>query len=256
MSASVSKSDINGSSLTVSYRDYNKDAAIRRFFVEAAHSDDKEIVIAAVFASISTHHNELTTLPLQSLTASRIGIGTWLVVGRYDRSVTAGLPMSGSILTDISTAFESMPIYTDLSAFSNGIPNGQILTGFDGLTDPNRSSIERKIWQRPVLRLKWPFDQSAHPMIGYRNAAGTTNKTALALGNQAGLLPAQSTRYDGFVCDSYATTTGVRYRGHHALTYSSSGTWKTQELTYIRAFNTGWVIDLVQAYATGSWTLV
>tara|TARA_R110000824_G_scaffold150836_1_gene321574 strand:- start:3833 stop:4591 length:759 start_codon:yes stop_codon:yes gene_type:complete len=251
MSASVSKSDINGSSLTVSYRDYNKDAAIRRFFVEAAHSDDKEVVIGAVFASISTHHNELTTLPLQSLTASRIGIGKWLVVGRYDRSVTAGLPLSGSILTDVATAFESMPIYTTLSTFTDGIPNGEILTGFDGLTNPSRSSVERKIWQRPVLRLKWPFDQSAHPMIGYRDAAGTTNKTALALGNSVGLLPAQSTRYDGFVCDSYATTNGVRYRGHHALTYSSSGNWKTQELT----FNSEWEIKLVQAYAAGTWTL-
>lgn len=252
MSASVSKSDINGSSLTVSYRDYNKDAAIRRFFVEAAHSDDKEIVIGAVRSAVGTHHNELTTLPLQSLTATRIGIGKWLVVGRYDRSVTAGLPLSGSILTDVATAFESMPIYTDMSVFTDGIPNGAILTGFDGLVNKNRSSIERKIWQRPVVRLKWPFDQSAHPMVAYKNAAGTTNKTALALGNSVGLLPSQSTRYDGFVCDSYATTSGVRYRGHHALTFSPSGNWKTQELT----FTNQWEINLVQTYVAGTWTLV
>ena len=254
MSATISKSDISGSSLTVSYRDYNKDAAIRRFFVEAAETDDKEVVISAVYGSISTHHNELTSLPLQSLTATRIGIGKWLVVGRYDRSVTAGLPLSSSLLTDVATAFESMPIYTDLSAFSFGIPNGQILTDFAGLTGP-RSGIERKIWQRPVLRLKWPFDTATHPAIGYRNAGGTTNTNAMGLAGAGTLLPAQSVRYDGFVCDSYATTSGVRYRGHHALTYSPSTSWKTQELTWQQGQTGGWVVNLVQAYATGTWVL-
>ena len=252
MTAVLTKSDINGSSLTIGYRDWKKDAAIRRFFVQAAAADTKSAVISAVYASVSTHHNELTNLPLQSLTATRIGIGNWLVIGRYDRSVTQGLPLTAPFLVDAATAFESMPIYTDYSNFEDGVPYGQVLTTPSLIREQKRSAVERKVWQRPVMRLKWPFETATHPMNDYRNAAGTTNAGGLAIGGSANVLPAQSVRYDGFVCDTYATTTGARYRGHHNLTYSPSSSWKSQNLFWD---TDQWAVELVPMYKVGTWNL-
>jgi len=251
MTAILTKSDINGSSLTIGYRDWKKDAAIRRFFVQAAAADTKSAVISAVYASVSTHHNELTNLPLQSLTATRIGIGNWLVIGRYDRSVTQGLALNAPFLVDAASAFESMPIYTDYSNFQDGVPYGQVLATATSITQQQRSAVERKVWQRPVLRLKWPFETNIHPMNGYRNAGGTTNANGLTIGGSANTLPAQSVRYDGFVCDTYATTGGARYRGHHNLTYSPSSNWKSQNLF----FDGQWQVELVPMYRVGTWNL-
>ena len=250
MTAIVSKGDIAGSELTVAYKDYNKDSAIRRFFVEADAGDTKATVINAVYSSIGLLHDELTSLPLQTLTATRIGIGKWLVIARYDRSVTTSLPISGNLLVDTETAFESMPVYTDYSAFSNGIPFGAVLCPASEIADATkRSSVERKIWQRPVLRLKYPFAEGIHPIVNFRNAAGTINSSAMVVSGVS--LPAQSVRYDGFVCDTKATTLGPRFYGYHSLTYSTNSAWQTQELY----FDSQWRVRLQTMYNVGSWSL-
>jgi len=250
MSASITKSDISGSQLTVAYKDYNKDSAIRRFFVDADPADTKADVINAVYGAIGLLHNELTSLPLQTLTATRIGIGKWLVIARYDRSVTTSLPIAASSLVDTQTAYEAMPIYTDYSTFSNGVPLGAVLCPASEITDATkRSSVERKVWQRPVLRMKWPFATGIHPAVNYRNAAGTLNTSQILVSGQA--FAPQTVRYDGFVCDSRATTAGARYYGYHALTYATDSAWQAQELYY----DSQWRVRLVKMYTVGSWTL-
>ena len=251
MTATISKGDISGSQLSVAYKDYNKDAAIRRFFVEADASDDKTTVINAVYTNIGLTHDELTSLPLQTITATRIGIGKWLVIARYDRSVTTSLPIGSANLVDTQASVESMPIYTDYSNFSNGVPFGNVLATPDGLSnEKNASGIERKAWQRPVLKLKWPFAQGTHPALNYRNAPGTLNTATLTLGGGITLAP-QTVRYDGFVCDTKATTLGARYYGYHAMTYASDSAWVHQVLFWNGA---QWQVRLDRSYPIGLWS--
>ena len=251
MTATVSKGDISGSQLTVAYKDYNKDAAIRRFFVETDPTDNKTTVINAVYSAAGLTHDELTSLPLQTITATRVGIGKWLVICRYDRSVTTSLPIGSSLLVDCQTGFESMPIYTDYSYFSDGVPFGQVLASPDGIANTeNQSGIERKAWQRPVLKLKWPFASGTHPAVNYRNAAGTLNSNALSVANVTNMFPAQTVRYDGFVCDTKATTNGPRYYGYHAMTYATNSAWVHQTL-----YQSGgqWQVKLERSYPVGNW---
>tara|TARA_A100001515_G_scaffold127829_2_gene113709 strand:- start:273 stop:1040 length:768 start_codon:yes stop_codon:yes gene_type:complete len=251
MTAVVTKSDISGSQLSLAYKDYNKDAAIRRFFVEADASDNKTTVITAVYNAIGLTHNEQSSLPLQTLTATRVGIGKWLVIARYDRSVTTSLPLGSSLLVDAQTAFESVTIYTDNSNYTDGVPFGSVLASPDALFQRNeRSGVERKSWQRPVIRLKWPFAQGTHPLINYNTAAGTLNANALNIAGNVGLLPAQSVRYDGLVLDTKATTLGPRYYGYHAMTYAPNSSWLHQTLFWNGA---QWAVRLEQSYPVGSW---
>ena len=249
--ATVDKNDIKGSQLTFAYREYLKDSAIRRFYVTASSSDNKNSVITAVKTRIGDFHPELSNLPLQTITATRVGIYRWLVIAKYDRSVTFGLPTQGGRLAGTQTAFESLPIYTDLSNFEFGVPRGELAMPAINIGDPDkRSSIERKIWQRPVIKYKWPFDLGIHPSIYFRNAAGTLNQTQLLIGGISH--PARRMRYDGFVSKARYTRSGVRYTGFHSLTYSGQSEWLAQDLFYDDN-NLRWDVELRDMYTVGSW---
>ena len=250
--ATVTKSDIKGSSLLYAYRDYLKDSGIRRFYVTSGISDTKESVVSAVKTKIGDYHPEINNLPLQSITATRLGVQRWLVIAKYDRSVTFGLPTGGGILAGSQTAFESLPIYTDLSAFTDGFPNGELLCPDEAArNDPaKRASIERKIWQRPVVKYKWPFDLGIHPAFNFRNAPGTLNKTVLLIGSQPH--DVGTVRYDGFVSKARYTRQGVRHTGYHSLTYSGSSAWLAQDLVHIEG-DGGWQVIIRDMYYSGSW---
>ena len=248
--ATVSKSDIKGSSLSYAYRDYLKDSGIRRFYVTSTTSDTKERVISAVKTRIGDYHPEINNLPLQSITATRLGVQRWLVIAKYDRSVTFGLPTGGGSLTNSQTAFESVPIYTDLSAFTDGFPDGELLCpDEENRNNPDkRASVERKIWQRPVVKYKWPFDLGIHPALYFRNAAGTLNNSTVLIGGQSH--DAGAVRYDGFVSKARYTRLGVRYTGYHSLTYSGQSAWLAQDLI----FDGSWQVVIREMYNTGSWS--
>ena len=250
--ATLAKSDIKGSSLSYAYRDYLKDSGIRRFYVTSGTSDTKERVISAVKTRIGDYHPELNNLPLQTITATRLGVQRWLVIAKYDRSITFGLPTGGGFLAGSQTAFESVPIYTDLTRFENGFPNGELLCPDEQTKqDPSkRAGIERKIWQRPVVKYQWPFDLGIHPAFYFRNAPGTLNKTVVLIGGQSHNVG--TVRYDGFVSKARYTRLGVRYTGYHSLTYSGASAWLAQDLVHIEG-DGGWQVILRDMYYSGSW---
>jgi len=237
MAVTVTKSDISGSSLTLAYKDFNKDQAVRRFYVEAATTDTKVDVLNAIYASIGTLHNTLTDLPLQTINVTRIGIGTWMATAIYNRSAASGLPQSNTLLAETSERFEytsvvatNVGLFNSPSAYENGLPAGPINMPSSALYNPfARNLIVRRKVPVPVSRVRIPFDRGVHPDINYANLLGTINANNVALFGAQFLCKRYELLFEGIECRSVATALGTRYGGYYIFQRRMSGHAKQTE---------------------------
>lgn len=232
MAVVIAKSDIVGSNLTLGYKDFNKDQALRKFYIEAATTDDKDAVLTALKNSIGLMHNELTDLPLQTINVIRIGIGTWMATAIYNRSAASGLPQTNTLMADLNETFEYVScvattggIFGSNDNYENGLPAGPINIPASLIHNPGaRSAIVRTSIPVPVGRVKVPFERGVHPNINYAMLLGTTNKSAVA--NLFG--PTYSAKphtlvFEGIQCKTVATATGIRYGGYYIFKHRMTG---------------------------------
>ena len=220
MTVTVVKSDIPGSQMSLGYRDFNKDAAVRKFYVTAATTDDKDDIFTAVFSAIGSFHNELTDLPLQTLTANRAGIGRWIVTAVYNRAAAGGLPQSGNVLSDMAASFTFETIVAKVDgSYEEGLPAGPINMPASLLTDSKaRGSIVRQQISVPLIKIKLPFSRGLHPLITYGSLVGkiNSNQFQIVFGFNAKI---NTLLFEGITSRAVATATGTVYAGTYNFLY-------------------------------------
>jgi len=232
MTVSIVKSDISGSQMSVGYKDFNQDKAVRKFLVSTtATSEDKEDVVSEVFDQIGSLHNELTSLPLQSLTATRIGVMRWLVTAVYNRSAASGLPQTNTLIADTQTSHMTVQVcasnvghFNQPIKYEHGLPAGPInmpkALWYSPTAEPR---INWTLATVPVTKVRVPFDRGVHPDIVYGKLLGTVNATPFTLFGVSYTVKPNQLRFEGIHCKTVATATGYRYGGYYTLLYRPSG---------------------------------
>lgn len=249
---SILASDIPGSSLTIAFQNYERDAATRKFLV-ASHSraDAIQTVIqnAAGLNNDSSHPDE-SALKADGVTAQAVGPGRWLVNVQYVRNKYGAIPSNATTLAQLRMSYEGIEVFCTPASFVNGLPFGNNGTSFvnpggpAGLSTDQRDPPKPWIYNRPVVNVQIPFSQTSFPNTALENV-GTLNTGNFSIG---GFSASPGTvRYDGAELKSVGpsfsgyTPSGstIRYYGTFSYTYSPLGFYKQR----LKWENDRWVAE-------------
>lgn len=241
----IISSDIPGSSLTIAFQNYERDAAVRKFLVESnTRADAIQTVITDSGAlNGNTGHPDETALKADGITAQAVGPGRWLVTVQYVRNKYGSIPSTISTLVNLRMAYEGVEVFCTADEFVNGLPLGGNARKFAYPGGPAGTSTDPQdppkpwIYNRPVINVQVPFSETTFP----QQAMNNVGKINLAATIDFGTFTAAkgTVRYDGAEMkatgpnyDFYVPTgADVRYYGTYSYTYSPYG-WYKQKIEW------------------------
>jgi hypothetical protein len=237
----VIASDISGSSLTIAFQNYERDAATRKFLVNAYSRADaiNTIISSGDGLNNTVDHPDESALKADGITAQAVGPGRWVVTVQYLRRPGFGtIPSSIQTLANLRMSYEGIEVFCTPRNFANGLPFGDgnglefvYPGGPAGLSTNDKDPPKPWIYNRPVVNIQIPFSTPTFPstaMTGvgsYNTAVFTVGGFNCAIG---------TVRYDGAELRSTGPSVGgftppssaVRYYGTYSYTYSPNGFYK------------------------------
>jgi hypothetical protein len=234
----IISSDIPGSSLTIAFQNYERDAATRKFLVDSwSRADAIETVISDAAALNGTvNHPDEGALKADGITAQAVGPGRWVVTVQYLRRKYGAIPSTVTGLVNLRMAYEGIEVYCTPDEFVGGLPfggNGKKFAypGGNFSTDP-RDPPKPWVYNRPVVNVQIPFSSTSFPDQALNNIGKINLNAAIDFGTFNA--PTGTVRYDGAEMkatgpsyDFYVPSGAkIRYYGTYSYTFSPNGFYK------------------------------
>ena len=247
-------SDIYGTTQVLGYDSASGESVIRRHFVEGitgANGHDLAIQAAASGAvAFATAFPILGAAPYGPLamlnrTSKQVGVGRYIVEERYGWENSNWGNFNAVTLAEYRLGYEAVPVFTVGPAGVNGIPpttnalfDGASLTRLD-IRPQSRS------FMRPVVRMGFPFQNTANPLTAWASYAGAVNSAAYSVGGVNWGIG--ELRFDGAEI-SARTNSGYTYQGTVNFTGSIGGFYSHA----ITQTSGAWVVSLQTDYRSAT----
>jgi hypothetical protein len=243
----VLASDISGSSLTIAFQNYERDAATRKFLVEATSRADaiNTIIGDANALNNTVDHPDESALKADGITAQAVGPGRWVVTVQYLRRPGYGtIPSTVTTLANLRMSYEGIEVFCTPRNMADGLPfgdgNGTEFVypgGPAGLSTDPQDPPKPWVFNRPVVNIQIPFSTGTFPSTAMQNVGGYNQTNTFNVGGF--VCPIGTVRYDGAELRATGPSVGgftppsssVRYYGTYSYTYSPGGFYK-QRITY------------------------